>query len=151
MDGALMDGTSCRAEAVVQLERALEQAATVRPAVGGFPYFAESLRRSGVHRNRWYVPAALALYETDAGPVVARGQAPAPVEGSAVAAAFDADAVVAALRVDQAGESTFPEFLATIWRAGVFEFDVDLEARTCTYFGVDRREHYVESYLVVEL
>jgi uncharacterized protein YbcV (DUF1398 family) len=43
---------------------------------------------------------------------------------------FDRDALVAALRTDQAGNSTFPEFLDVSWRAGVVRYDVDFAART---------------------
>jgi uncharacterized protein YbcV (DUF1398 family) len=30
-----------------------------RPKVGGFPYLAETLRRAGVTRNLWYLPAVI--------------------------------------------------------------------------------------------
>ncbi len=47
--------------------------------------------------------------------------------------------------MDQAGESTFPEFLDATWRAGVVRYDVDLEARTVAYQGCNGEE-YIESY-----
>jgi uncharacterized protein YbcV (DUF1398 family) len=34
---------------------------------------------------------------------------------------------------DQAGKSTFPEFQAASWRAGVVHYDVDFSARTVAY------------------
>jgi uncharacterized protein YbcV (DUF1398 family) len=126
------------------VREALAKATAERPAVGGFPQFAEALRVGGIRRNRWYVPAALSLYETEAGPAVMQGGS--LIDGAAPVADFDPGAVVAAIRADQAGESTFPEFLAAIWAAGVFEYEVDLDARTCTYFGADRADHYLESY-----
>ena len=55
-----------------------------------------------------------------------------------------------ALRIDQEGKSTFPEFLQSTWNAGVVKYDVDLEKRTCTYFGANG-ENYVEEYLAVEV
>ena len=58
---------------------------------------------------------------------------------------------VAALRADQQGLSTFPEFVAAAWRAGVLSWTVDLVARTCTYRSASGRESYVESYPAVEL
>jgi uncharacterized protein YbcV (DUF1398 family) len=44
--------------------------------------------------------------------------------------AFSREALISALRTDQAGESTFPEFLAASWGAGVVQYDVDFIART---------------------
>jgi uncharacterized protein YbcV (DUF1398 family) len=58
---------------------------------------------------------------------------------------FNREKLSKALRADQAGESTFPEFLAASWRAGVTGYDVDFNARTVTYYGCDG-EQYVESY-----
>lgn len=62
----------------------------------------------------------------------------------------DRDALISALRTDQAGESTFPEFLAASWRAGVVRYDVDFEARTVAYYGCNGEE-YVEAYPIVEI
>jgi uncharacterized protein YbcV (DUF1398 family) len=90
------------------------------------------------------VPAALALYETAAGPAVMKGTS--LIDGAAPISDFDPEALVAAIRADQAGEATFPEFLAAIWAAGVLEYEVDLTARTCTYLGADRADRYVEAY-----
>jgi uncharacterized protein YbcV (DUF1398 family) len=61
---------------------------------------------------------------------------------------FDREALIRALRTDQAGESTFPEFLASAWRAGVVQYDVDFELRAVTYYGSDGEE-YVEAYPAV--
>jgi uncharacterized protein YbcV (DUF1398 family) len=63
---------------------------------------------------------------------------------------FDKEALVAALRTDQAGKSTYPEFLAASWRAGVVRYDVDLVARKVAYYGCNGEEH-VESYPAVEV
>jgi uncharacterized protein YbcV (DUF1398 family) len=64
--------------------------------------------------------------------------------------AFNKEALVAALRTDQAGKSTFPEFLAASWQAGVVRYDVDLVARKVTYYGCNGEE-YIESYPAVEV
>jgi uncharacterized protein YbcV (DUF1398 family) len=64
--------------------------------------------------------------------------------------AFDREALIKALRIDQAGESTFPEFLAASWRAGVVRYDVDFAARRVAYYGCDG-EQYVESYPAVDV
>jgi uncharacterized protein YbcV (DUF1398 family) len=63
---------------------------------------------------------------------------------------FSREALLAALRADQAGRSTFPEFLLASWNAGVVRYDVDLIGRTCTYYGVGD-EKYVEAYPEVEV
>ncbi len=119
-----------------------------RPKVGGFPYLAEELRRAGVTRNVWFLPACQSLYRTEKGTVVVQG---IPlVTGMADVPRFDRDALITALRTDQAGASTFPEFLDATWRAGVVKYDVDFVARTCTYYGVDD-ERYVESYPAVDV
>ena len=134
--------------AIDNLNTAIQKAAAIRPKVGGFPYLAESLRRAGVTRNIWSLPACQSLFLTDHGPVVMQG---APlVSGAADVPAFDREALIKALRIDQAGESTFPEFLAATWRAGVVRYDVDFAARTVAYVGCNDEE-YVEAYPAVEI
>jgi uncharacterized protein YbcV (DUF1398 family) len=63
---------------------------------------------------------------------------------------FDREAVIRALRVDQAGDTTFPEFLTAIWLAGVTRFVVDTDQRAVTYSGVDGSA-YIETYPPVEI
>ena len=132
--------------AIENLQSALQQAITGRPKVGGFPYLAETLRRAGVRINRWVLPACQSLYLTRFGPVVIPGTP--LVSGPAAVPAFDREALIRALRTDQAGESTFPEFLDSAWRAGVVQYDVDFELRAVTYYGSDGEE-YVEAYPAV--
>ncbi|HXS76617.1 MAG TPA: hypothetical protein VN753_10595 [Terracidiphilus sp.] len=72
------------------------------------------------------------------------------VSGAVDVPAFDREALIQALRIDQAGESTFPEFLAASWRAGVVRYDVDFAARKVAYQG-SKGEEYVEAYRAVEL
>src|ERR1700689_1946883 len=130
-------------KALETLQAAQKRAMAGRPKVGGFPYLAETLRQAGVTRNQWFLPACQSLYLTKEGPVVTQG---APlVSGTADVPAFDRDALIRALRTDQAGESTFPEFLAASWRSGVVRYDVDFDARTVTYYGCNGEE-YVEDY-----
>jgi uncharacterized protein YbcV (DUF1398 family) len=135
-------------EAIDVLQAAMRRAIEIRPKVGGFPYLAETLRRAGVTRNFWYLPSCQSLYLTELGPVVQLGTP--LVSGMADVPRFDREALVAALRTDQAGQSTFPEFLSTSWRAGVVHYEVDFAARTCTYYGA-QNEEYVESYPAVNL
>jgi uncharacterized protein YbcV (DUF1398 family) len=72
------------------------------------------------------------------------------VSGAVEVPLFDRDALITALRIDQAGKSTFPEFLEASWRAGVVRYDVDFAARTVAYFGCNGEE-YIEAYPAVEV
>lgn len=135
-------------KAIENLQAAQQRAIAIRPKAGGFPYLAETLRRAGVTRNHWFLPACQSLYLTKDGPVAA--QSTPLVSGMVDVPPFDRDALIKALRIDQAGESTFPEFLAASWRAGVVRYDVDFLARTVTYLGC-RGEEYVEAYPAVEI
>jgi uncharacterized protein YbcV (DUF1398 family) len=129
--------------AIEKLHAALQRAMAGRPKVGGFPYLAETLRRAGVTRNLWFLPACESLYLTNDGPVVTQG---APLlSGTLDVPKFDRDALIKALRTDQAGDSTFPEFLMDTWRAGIVRYDVDFLARTCSYYGA-MGEEYIEEY-----
>lgn len=135
-------------KAIENLQRAQQRAMSSRPKVGGFPYLAETLLRAGVTRNLWFLPACQSLFLTSEGPVVIQG---APlVNGICDVPRFDREALIVALRTDQAGKSTFPEFLAASWRAGVVRYDVDFAARTVTYYGCNNEE-YVESYPSVDI
>ncbi|MFG2233199.1 DUF1398 family protein [Streptomyces sp. NPDC048723] len=134
--------------AVTIVQAALEHAAAVRPEVGGFPYLAEALRQAGVTRCRMAVPSNAMLYLTDAGPVAVQGEP--LVTGMIDVAPFDREALVAALRADQAGETAFPEFVRGCWKAGVVWYEVDLSARTCSYYGA-ADDSYVETYPAVEI
>lgn len=134
--------------AIENLEAALKRAMSIRPKVGGFPVLAETLRQAGVKHNEWFLPAAESVYLTDHGPVVSQG---VPlVTGTTDVPIFDRDAVIRALRIDQAGESTFPEFLKATWNAGVVRYDVDFVARIVTYYGCDGQK-YEEAYPAVKL
>ncbi|HEU5339883.1 DUF1398 domain-containing protein [Edaphobacter sp.] len=135
-------------KAIENLMEALERAEKIRPRVGGFPYLAEVMRQTGVTRNVWSLPGCQSVFLTQDGPVVMQGKP--LVEGVADVPAFDEAALIQALRVDQAGESTFPEFLDASWRAGVVRYDVDLEARTVAYQGCNGEE-YIEAYPAVTI
>ncbi|MFJ1566760.1 DUF1398 family protein [Streptomyces erythrochromogenes] len=130
-------------DAISHLQVALERGAAVRPKVGGFPHLAESLRRAGVSHCRMAVPSNAFLYLTERGNVVVQGEP--LVTGFAAAPPFDRAGLIAALRADQAGETTFPEFVRGCWNAGIVWYDVDTAARTCTYYGADG-ESYTEDY-----
>lgn len=130
-------------KAIENLEAAQKRAMAIRPRVGGFPCLAETLRRAGVTRNLWFLPACQSLFLTNDGPVVSQGTPLAT--GTMDVPPFNRDALILALRTDQAGESPFPEFLAASWRAGVVRYEVDFTARTVAYYGCNGEE-YVETY-----
>jgi len=134
--------------AIDNLNSAMQKAAAIRPKVGGFPYLAETLRQAGVTRNIWSLPACQSLFLTAQGPVMMQGSP--LISGTVDVPAFDREALIRALRIDQAGESTFPEFLAASWRAGVVRYDVDFLSRKVAYQG-SNGEEYWETYPTVEL
>ncbi len=129
--------------AIETLQTAMGKAMAVRPAVGGFPYLAEVLRQAGVRRNTWTLPACQSVYVMTDDVVVQQGAL--LVAGMATVPPFDEAALITAIRADQAGDSTFPEFLEATWRAGVTWYEADFEQRTVTYAGA-KGETYVESY-----
>jgi uncharacterized protein YbcV (DUF1398 family) len=96
----------------------------------------------------WALPACQNIFLTTHGPVVMQGTP--VVSGAADVPKFDREALIRAIRADQAGESSFPQFLEASWRAGVVGYDVDFAVRTVTYFGCEG-EKYVESYPQVEI
>ena len=135
-------------KAVDNLQDAEQRAIAGRPKVGGFPCLAETLRRAGVTRNLWFLPACQSLYLTKDGPVAAQGTP--LVSGTVDVPPFNREALIAALRTDQAGNSSFQEFLAASWRAGVVRYDVEFAARKVTYYGCNGEE-YIEDYPAVDV
>ena len=135
-------------KAIEKLQAAQQRAMAGRPKVGGFPYLAETLRRAGVTRNLWFLPAAQSLYLTEDGPVVIQGTP--LLSGPVDVPPFNREALITALRTDQAGKSTFPEFLMASWRSGVVRYEVDFAARTVAYYGC-HGEEYIEEYPGVEV
>jgi uncharacterized protein YbcV (DUF1398 family) len=134
-------------QAIDNLQSALNRAFAGRPKAGGFPYLAETLRQAGVTGNIWHLPSCQSLYLTAKGPIIS--QMEPLIVGTVDVPPFDRDALIKALRTDQEGHSTFPEFLAASWRAGVIRYEVDLTARSVAYYGV--AGEYVEEYPTVEL
>lgn len=135
-------------QAVKNLIEAQKFALSIRPKVGGFPYLAEVMRQAGITRNLWSLPSCQAIYLTQYGQVVS--QMPPLLDSVQDVPEFDREALIHALRIDQAGESTFPEFMKAAWEAGVVSYDVDLEKRSVTYYGV-LGELYIEDYPAVEV
>jgi uncharacterized protein YbcV (DUF1398 family) len=135
-------------KAIENLQTAQHRAMVDRPKVGGFPYLAETLRRAGVLHNFWFLPACQSIYLTADGPVVSL--ATPLISGTDDVPTFNREALIATLGTDQAGNSTFPEFLAASWRAGVVRYDVDFKAHRVEYYGCNSEE-YIEDYPAVEI
>ena len=135
-------------KAIQTLQEAQQRALAERPKVGGFPYLAEVLRRAGVTRNIWVRPACQSLYLTKRGPVLMQNQP--LLSGITDVPVFDREALIRALRTDQAGESSFPDFLNSCWAAGVVRYEVDFLSRSVAYYGC-RDEIYVEVYPAVNV
>ncbi|MCW7492368.1 DUF1398 family protein [Leptospira sp. 2 VSF19] len=129
-----------------KLTEAQKLAMSVRPKVGGFPTLAEVLREAGVIMNRWYLPSCQAVYQMNEGSVVQQGTP--LVSGVHVIPKFQREALIKALRADQEGKSTFPEFLKAAWEAGVIGYDVDFIYRKVIYYGANG-ESYLEEYPAV--
>jgi uncharacterized protein YbcV (DUF1398 family) len=131
-----------------KLQSAIKYAMENRPKIGGFPFLAECLRQAGVKHNVWSLPGAQSIYVFKDEAVVMQGNP--LLTGLANIPPFNKDALVTALRTDQEGKSTFPEFLMNAWMAGVIKYDVDFDARIVTYYGA-YGENYMESYAPVEI
>lgn len=109
----------------------------------GFPYLAAVLRKAGVLKNIWTLPACQSVYLTKDGPVVMLLK-PLVTEPSDIPA-FNREKFIEILRLNQAGKTSFPEFLQQSWLAGVISYEVDFEKRKVIYFGC-LGECYTESY-----
>lgn len=135
-------------EIIEKLSEAQKHAMSIRPKVGGFPILAEVLRQAGVQMNRWSLPSCQSIYVMKEGSVLQQGTP--LVLGTHEIPMFDREAVVAAIRADQEGQSSFPEFLQAVWRAGVVSYDADFVNRKVIYYG-SAGESYLEEYPAVEV
>jgi len=131
-----------------RLQSAMMYAMNNRPKVGGFPFLAECLKKAGVQNNIWSLPSTQSIYIMDDAVLVQQGTP--LVTGMNTVSNFNEAALVAAIRADQAGETTFPEFLNAAWNAGVIRYDVDFINRKVFYYGA-RGECYTESYPAVNI
>lgn len=141
-------GIFMNSTAIENFVQAQARAVKIRPRVGGFPYLAEVLRAAGVTRNLMHLPSCHGIFLTQYGDIVI--QAAPLVQAMADIPVFDRARLIQALRIDQAGESTFEQFLSASWQSGVVRFEVDFVARQVVYYGC-REESYVEEYPAVEV
>jgi len=131
-----------------KLVEAQKYAMSIRPKVGGFPVLAEVLRQSGVQSNRWSLPSCQSVFVMKEGCVVQQGTP--LVTGIHEIPPFDREALIAAIRTDQEGRGTFPEFLQSSWKAGVIGYEADFVGRKVTYYAA-RGESYLEEYPAVDI
>lgn len=135
--------TSAMSKLTGQLHVAQQKAMTNRPKVGGFPYLAEVLRQAGVTKNVWSLPACQSIYWINGGQVAQTH--PPLVNQSTEIPDYNESSLIAAIRADQAGETTFTDFLQAIWDAGVIWYQVDFGQRLVIYGSADGQT-YTESY-----
>lgn len=136
-------------DTINQLIEAQKHAMSIRPAVDGFPVLAEVLSQAGVLINRWSLPSCQSIYLLKDNKSIVQQGAPL-VTGTHIIPRFNQEALITAIRQDQAGKSTFPEFLQATWDAGVISYEVDFTARRVVYYGV-YNESYEEKYPAVEV
>ncbi|WP_081166765.1 DUF1398 family protein [Lactococcus garvieae] len=130
------------------IHKAMLRANQVRPLDNGFPYLAECLRQEGIIKNIWHLPSCDSFYFSESESLVNPGN---PLIGRVgPCPSFNQPALVQALRSDQAGKITFPEFLLQAWKAGVIRYEVDFIQRHVTYYGAFG-ETYKEDYPPIEL
>ena len=98
--------------------------------------------------NRWSLPSCQSVYTMKEGAVVQQGTP--LVIGAHEIPKFDRDALIAAIRIDQEGRCTFPEFLQAVWQAGVVGYDADFTNRKVIYYAATG-ENYLEEYPAVEV
>lgn len=130
------------------LESAIKFALTNRPPTGGFPFLAACLKKVGVTKNIWYLPSAQSTYLISGETLIQQGQ---PIlQGLLPVQKFNQTLLQKAIKTDQKGQSTFPEFLLSAWNAGVIRYEVDFLTHTVTYYGANN-EHYSEDYKAVTI
>lgn len=130
------------------LKNAMAKSKKVRPKVGGFPYLAECLRDEGFTKNTWYLPSGDSFYFTKEDSLVIPGTP--LIEDMTTYPPYSKVKLISALRADQSGKTTFPEFLMNTWKAGVVKYEVHFIERYVIYYGADNEE-YKETYPAVEI
>lgn len=133
---------------IEKLQMAMNHAMANRPKIGGFPYLAACLKKAGVHNNIWELPSCQSVYIMNEGVIVSQGTP--LLTGMVEVPDFNKENLIKALRTDQAGQSSFPEFLESAWKAGVIKYNVDFAKRKVIYYGT-KNESYEEFYPEVRI
>lgn len=135
-------------ELLNNLKKAMNKAENIQPKVGGFPYLAECLREEGFIKNIWYLPSYDSFYFSRNSSVVIPGKS--LIEDVTVYPPYSKSALLNTLRTDQAGQTSFPNFLMNTWRSGVVKYEVNFIDRYVIYYGANG-EKYKETYPIVEI
>ncbi|WP_347981624.1 DUF1398 family protein [Lactococcus petauri] len=130
------------------LQNAMSKSEKVRPKIGGFPYLAECLREEGFIKNTWYLPSGDSFYFSKEDSLVIPGKS--LFKNITVYPSYSEEELIRALRTDQAGKTTFPEFLMNTWKSGVVKYEVNFIDRYVVYYGANGEE-YKEVYPAVEI
>ena len=72
------------------------------------------------------------------------------VKGTHEIPAFNRTKLIQAIRKDQEGLSSFPEFMCSAWEAGVVSYEVDFIERKVSYYSL-YGQSYLEEYPLVNL
>lgn len=129
-------------------KRAMLKSEKNRPESIGFPYLAECLREEGFIKNIWYLPSGDSFYLSKDDSLVIPGKS--LIEEVTASPYFSKEKLINSLRADQAGQTTFLEFLLNIWESGVVKYEVNFNEHYVVYFGI-RGEQYKEHYPEVEI
>ncbi|MFP8918498.1 DUF1398 family protein [Enterococcus innesii] len=116
--------------------------------MGSFPYLAECLRQEGFVKKSWYLPSGYSFYFLGEEVLVIPGKA--LIDQVTPFPSFSEEKLIKALRADQAGQTTFTEFLMTTWASGIVNYEMNFRERTVAYYGLNNEE-YKEAYSEVEL
>lgn len=133
---------------LINLKNAMSKSEKGRPKIGGFPYLAECLRQEGFTENTWYLPSGDSFYFSKEDSLIIPGKS--LIEGVASYPPFSEEELIEVLRADQAGRTTFPDFLMNIWKSGVVKYEVNFIDRYVVYYGATGEE-YKETYPAVEI
>jgi len=104
-----------------------------------FPRTFEALKDAGVESYRFDVSTCETVFKGNQGAPV-----PEPLAGADrvdISPVLVAAAVSAAIKRHMMEKTPFLEFRADAAHAGVQAWEVDMRARTCTYFGRDDNRH----------
>ncbi|KXT62840.1 DUF1398 family protein [Lactococcus sp. DD01] len=130
------------------IQRAMLKANHIGAESKVFTYLAECLRQEGIVKNIWHLPSGDSFYFSQAGSLVNPGN---PLIGRVGPCPdFDQIALIKNIRANQAGKISFPEFLVSLWKAGVIRYEIDFTTRQMSYFGAFDQV-YQENYPTVEI
>ena len=105
-----------------------------------YPQFVQVLIDAGVTSYHVDVASHAISFLCGADEIHAERGAPTAQSG-ARPSSFSKDGLVAAIRENQQGKSTYSVFLERIWAAGVTTYDVDVTGRMITYRGARGETH----------